>query len=64
MKLTPYQKRIVDKIIDGEVYDIPSYLRVFGKGTEQQYDPTEIQATFEEYENGMTYIFETPENSV
>ena len=57
MKLTPYQKKIVDKIIDGEVYDIPSYLRVFGKGSEQQYDTAAIQATFNECENGKSYIY-------
>ena len=57
MKLTPYQKKIVDKIIDGEVYDIPSYLRVFSKGREQQYDTAVIQATFDECENGMSYLY-------
>lgn len=63
MKLTQYQKRIVDKIIAGEVYDIPSYLRVFGEGTEQKYDPVAIQATFEEYENGSTYTFGKKEDN-
>ena len=57
MKLTSHQKEIVDKIISGEVFDIPSYLRTFGKGHEQQYDLNRIQATFEEHEGGKTHIF-------
>lgn len=56
MKLTDHQKRIVDKIIDGEVFDIPSYLRVFGKGHEQQYDPDDFRAALIDSENGMTYF--------
>lgn len=56
MKLTDHQKRIVDKIIDGEVFDIPSYLRVFGKGHEQQYSPDVFRAALSESEKGMTYF--------
>ena len=57
MKLTDHQKRIVDKIIDGDVFDIPSYLRVFEKGHEQQYTLDHVQATFEKCESGRTFIF-------
>ena len=64
MKLTKKQKCIVDKIISGEVYDIPSYLRVFNKGREQQYDASVIQATFDRCENGMTYFFRKTDGNV
>lgn len=57
MKLTKHQKEIVDKIISGEISDIPSYLRVFLKAHNRQYDPQIIQAIFEEKENGSTYFF-------
>ena len=43
MKLTSHQKKIVDKIIHGEVFDIASYLKVFAKGHTQQYDPEDLQ---------------------
>ena len=57
MKLSNHQKKIVDKIIAGEVCDIPSYLKVFHRGHEQQYNPEILCATFVEAENGMTYTF-------
>lgn len=57
MKLTPHQKKIVEKIIAGEVYDISSYLKVFEKGHEQKYDHDIIQATFDKVEIGKTYLF-------
>ena len=57
MKLTKDQKAIIDKIIDGTVYDIPSYLRVFGKGAERQYNEDEIRNTFANSEMGQTYSY-------
>ena len=57
MKLSSFQKKIVDHIIAGDIYDIPSYLRVFGKGHDQQYDIKDIEKEFSIYEDGMTYIF-------
>ena len=56
MKLTDHQKRIVDKIIDGEVFDIPSYLKVFQKGHKQQYDPDVFRTALLKSEKGMTYF--------
>ena len=41
MKLTKYQKRIIDRFIFGEVYDIPSFLSFFDKGREKQYNKIE-----------------------
>lgn len=63
MKLTKYQKKIIDKIISGEVYDIPSFLRVFNKGREKQYDMAEIRSVFNECENGLTYMYRKQEDN-
>lgn len=41
MKLTPHQKEIVKEIINGRVYDIPTYIRTFNKGKTQQYSKDE-----------------------
>ena len=57
MKLTPHQKEIVKEIINGRVYDIPTYIRTFNKGKKQQYNIDELQANFEASENGQTYLF-------
>ena len=57
MKLTPHQKEIVREIINGQVYDIPTYIRTFNKGKKQQYSKDELQANFEASENGQTYLF-------
>lgn len=57
MKLTKDQKAIIEKIIDGTVYDIPSYLRVFGKGFERQYNEDEIRNTFANSEMGQIYSY-------
>lgn len=38
MKLTKHQKQIVDAIIKGTVYDIPSYLKEFQKWHLRKYD--------------------------
>ena len=63
MKLTKYQQKIIDKIILGEVYDIPSFLRVFNKGREKQYDVAEIRSVFNECENGVTYMYRKQEDN-
>lgn len=57
MKLTKDQKAIIEKIMDGTVYDIPSYLRVFGKGADRQYNEDEIRNTFANSEMGQTYSY-------
>lgn len=57
MKLTPHQKEIVEEIIKERVVDIPSYLRVFNKGRNQQYDSFAIQEAFDKVEAGKTYLF-------
>lgn len=57
MKLTKDQKAIIEKIIDGTVYDIPSYLRVFGKGAERQYNEDEIRNAFVNSEMGQAYSY-------
>ena len=57
MKLTKDQKTIIEKIMDGTVYDIPSYLRVFGKGADRQYNEDEIRNTFANSEMGQTYSY-------
>lgn len=62
MKLTPTQKKIIDKIITGEVFDIPTYLQVFNKGHYQQYNKEQLKEVFDKCENGRTYIFKE-ENS-
>ena len=46
MKLTPTQKKIIDKIITGEVFDIPTYLQVFNKGHYQQYNKEQLKEIF------------------
>lgn len=52
MKLTPHQKEIVKEIINGRVYDIPTYIQTFNKGKKQQYNKDELRTIFEASENG------------
>ena len=54
MKLTSTQKKIIDKIITGEVFDIPTYLQVFNKGHYQQYNKEQLKELFDKCENGRT----------
>ncbi len=55
MKLSKHKKRIVDAIIDKRVYDIPSYLREFGKWHLCKYDLTRPTAKFAEEQDGKEY---------
>ena len=55
MKLNKHERRIVSKINNGEVYDIPSYLREFGKGHAQTYDMDAIRRKFADDESGKKY---------
>lgn len=55
MKLTRHERKVVSKINTGEIYDIPSYLRSFGKGREQTYDMGVIRSKFADDENGKKY---------
>lgn len=55
MKLTKHQKQIVDAIIKGTVYDIPSYLKEFQKWRLQKYDLTRPLAKFTEEEGENRY---------
>lgn len=57
MKFTNHQEKIVEAIIDGKVYDIPSYLKYFNKAYERKYDINQIKSVFEQSENGRTYMF-------
>lgn len=55
MKLTKHQKQIVDAIIKGTVYDIPSYLKEFQKWNLRKYDLTRPLAKFMKEEGGKRY---------
>ncbi len=55
MSLTRHEKKIVSRINKGEIWDIPSYLRSFGKGREQAYDMNAIRSNFTADENGKKY---------
>lgn len=57
MQLNSHQIEIVEKIVSGKVYDIPTYLSEFKKGTIVQYSPDEIQEAFNRMEAGKTYLF-------
>ena len=57
MKLTPLQKRIVDEIIAGNVYDIPTYIKTFWKGQHKKCDISKIIAKFNDLERGVTYSY-------
>lgn len=55
MKLTKHQIEIVQKVISGDIYDIPSYLRVFEKGKYQKYDIDNLRQRFVNDKNGKKY---------
>lgn len=57
MKLTKHQEQIVDKIVDGKVYDITTYLKEFDKAHKQKYDIEEIRKVFENLEEDKRYSF-------
>lgn len=55
MRLTRHERIIVSRINKGEIYDIPSYLRSFGKGCNRAYDMDAIRDNFAADENGRQY---------
>ena len=55
MRLTAHERKIVSRINKGEIWDIPSYLRSFGKGRDQAYDMDAIRSKFADDENGKKY---------
>lgn len=55
MKLSKHQKQIVDAILTGKVFDIPSYLKEFQKCHLCKYDLSRPFAQFEEEEGGKQY---------
>lgn len=55
MRLTKHQRIIVSRINQGEIYDIPSYLRSFKKGHEKTYDMDVIRSRFTNDESGKQY---------
>ena len=55
MKLSKHQKQIVDAILVGKVFDIPSYLKEFQKWHLCKYDLSRPLAKFEEEEGGKQY---------
>lgn len=55
MKFSKHQKEIIQRIIDGEVFDIQSYLHAFNKSHIEKYDMTALKAAFELSEDGKTY---------
>ena len=55
MKLTKHQKQIVDAIIAGTVFDIPSYLKELSKWNLCKYDLSRPLAKFEEEEGDKQY---------
>jgi len=55
MKFTKKQKKIVQDIMDKKVYDITSFLRVYGHTKEFKYDKEGIEAAFNEIEQGRKY---------
>lgn len=47
MKLSKHQKETIRKIFSGEIYDITSYLKYFGLGTEIKFDKDLIEDSFD-----------------
>ena len=62
MKLSKHQKQIVDEIIKGTVYDIPTYLKTFNKWQLCKYDLTYPYEKFKEEEGGKQYKVITDES--
>ena len=55
MKLTKHQKEIVEKIVNGQVFDISTYLMVFQNYHIEQYDIDELKKKFESDEADKEY---------
>lgn len=47
MKLSKHQKETIRKIFSGEIFDITSYLKYFGLGTEIKFDKDSIEHSFD-----------------
>lgn len=62
MKLSKHQKQIVNEIIKGTVYDIPTYLKAFNKWHLCKYDLTNPYEKFKEEEGGVQYKVITDES--
>lgn len=55
MNLTGHQRKIINAIIDGNVYNIPTYLRYFQKGEVKKYNIDELRKKHKEAEKGKKY---------
>ena len=55
MNLTRHQRKIINAIIDGNVYNIPTYLRYFQKGEVKKYNIEELRKKHKEAEKGKKY---------
>lgn len=55
MKLSKHQKVIIEKIINGDVFDLQSYLQVFDKCHIEKYDMVALRKSFDESEKGKEY---------
>lgn len=55
MNLTTHQKEIVKKIVDGQIYDIASYLISTNNYRVEKYDIDRIKSKFKTSENGKKY---------
>ena len=49
------EKQIIEKIKDGKIFDIVSFLKEFGLGSIKKYNKEEIEEKFNESENGKEY---------
>ena len=55
MKFTTHEKEIIRKIAEGKVYNIASYLEVFGLTTKRKLDESDIETRMRQEEQGTTY---------
>lgn len=64
MKLTSLERKIVSRINKGEIYDIPSFLRSFGRGGKRTYNIEVIKDKFEKLEGDKQYKVLKPGKSL
>lgn len=62
MRLSKHEKQIVDAIILGTVYDIPSYLMTFGKCQTKKYDLASLEVQFKATDGSRQYKVITDED--